>query len=388
MMTLNSTRQLRQAPTDRNPIRVPSAQAGRSDSMQKPGILAAMITVCAGLLLGGLAQAETIRLRIASGHPSANAYVNLMQNFFVPEVTRRVKDRTSHTIEFVEGYGGSMVKVADTLEGVQSGIVDIGGYCFCFEPSNLPLHAFQVMLPFGTMDPVTSVKMARAVYDKVPFMTKVFEDKYNQVLLALIADNGYNLGTTFEWNNVADLKGRKLAGAGLNLKWLEYAGAVPVQSSLPEAYTAMQTGVYQGWIMFPSGWVNFKLYEQGKYYTEIGFGAITWHGLTMNRARLNRLPKEVQAIIAEVSKEYEAKTGTVNKENYPQQLNQIKSLGGTVRSLPDSVRVDWANSLRAWPQERATELDKMGLPATQVLKLALEEAEKLGHKWPVRYAIK
>ena len=47
-----------------------------------------------------------------------------------------------------------MVKVADTLEGVQSGIIDIGGFCFCFEPSNLPLHAFQVMLPFGTMDPV------------------------------------------------------------------------------------------------------------------------------------------------------------------------------------------------------------------------------------------
>lgn len=46
-----------------------------------------------------------------------------------------------------------MVKVADTLEGVQSGIIDIGGYNFGFEPSNLPLHAFQVMLPFGTMDP-------------------------------------------------------------------------------------------------------------------------------------------------------------------------------------------------------------------------------------------
>ena len=373
---------------DLDPNHVEKNQSGRLDSKRKRGMFGAMIALCAGLLLGGTVQAENIRLRIASGHPSANAYVNLMQNFFVPEVTRRVKERTSHTVEFVEGYGGSMVKVADTLEGVQSGIIDIGGYCFCFEPSNLPLHAFQVMLPFGTMDPVTSVKMARAVYDKVPFMSKVFEDKYNQVLLALIADNGYNLGTNFEWNSVADLKGRKLAGAGLNLKWLEYAGAVPVQSSLPEAYTAMQTGVYQGWIMFPSGWVNFKLYEQGKYYTEIGFGAITWHGMTMNRARLNRLPKEVQSIIAEVAREYEAKTGTVNKENYPQQLNQIKTLGGTVRSLPDSVRVDWANSLRAWPQERASELDKMGLPATQVLKLALEEAEKLGHKWPVRYAIK
>ncbi len=345
---------------------------------------------CAAALAGALPAGaqEAIKLRIASGHPAANTYVNLMQNFFVPEVTKRVAARTKHKIEFIEGYGGSMVKVADTLEGVQSGIIDIGGYCFCFEASNLPLNAFQVMLPFGTMSPVASVKIARAVYDKVPYLSKVFEDKFNQHLLALIADNGYNLGTTFEWNKVADLKGRKLAGAGLNLKWLEYAGATPVQSSLPEAYTSMQTGVYNGWIMFPSGYVNFKLYEVSKFYTEIGFGAITWHGLTINKARWAKLPKEVQTIIAEVAREYEARTGTVNEENYPKQLEQLKSLGATVKKLPDSVRVEWANSLKGWPQEKALELDKQKLPASQVLKLTLEEAEKAGHKWPVRYGIK
>ncbi len=240
---------------------------------------------------------EVIRLRIASGHPPANTYVALMQNFFVPEVTKRVAAKTKYKVEFVEGYGGSMVKVADTLEGVQSGIIDIGGYNFGFEPSNLPLHPFQVMLPFGTMDPEMSLKIARTVYDKVPYMSKVLEDKFKQKLLALIADNGYNLGTTFEWNSVKDLKGQKIAGAGLNLKWLEFAGATPVQSSLPDSYTSMKTGVYNGWIMFPSGYANFKLYEVGKYYTEIGFGAITWHGMTVNLARWNKLPKEVQDII-------------------------------------------------------------------------------------------
>ena len=36
----------------------------------------------------------------------------------------------------------------------------------------------------------------------------------------------------------------------------------------------------------------------------------------------------------------------------------------------------------------ATDLDAKGLPGSQVLKITLEEAEKLGHKWPVRYVIK
>lgn len=347
-------------------------------------VLAAAVAAC-GLTA---AQAEDIRLRIASGHPAVNTYVNLMQGFFVPEVSKRVAERTKHKVEFVEGYGGTMVKVADTLEGVQTGIIDIGGYCFCFEPSNLPLHAFQVMLPFGTMSPERSVKLARNVYDKVPYLSQVFEDKFNQKLIGLISDNGYNLGTTFEWNKVSDLKGKKLAGAGLNLKWLEYAGAVPVQSALPEAYTAMQTGVYFGWIMFPSGWVNFKLNEVAKHYTEIGFGAISWHGLTINKNRFNRLPKEVQDIIVEVGREYEAKTGSVNEANYPKQLEQLKTMGVNVKAVPDAVKVEWAQSLKDWPQEKANELDKQGLPATQVLKTALDEAEKLGHKWPLRYAIK
>ena len=90
-----------------------------------------LVTALVAGVWSTVAQAEDIKLRIASGHPAANTYVNLMQNFFVPEVTKRVAAKTKHKIEFIEGYGGSMVKVADTLEGVQSGIIDIGGYCFC-----------------------------------------------------------------------------------------------------------------------------------------------------------------------------------------------------------------------------------------------------------------
>jgi hypothetical protein len=234
---------------------------------------------------------------------------------------------------------------------VQSGIIDIGGYNFGFEPSNLPLHAFQVMLPFGTMDPTVSLKVARAVYDKVPYMSKVLEDKFKQKLIALIADNGYNLGTNFDWNSVADLKGLKIAGAGLNLKSLEFAGATPVQSSLPDAYTSMQTGVYNGWIMFPSAWVNFKLYEVGKFYTEIGFGAITWHGLTSIR-RVGAA-EGCPGRILEVAGEYEALT--VNKET-------TRSAGARRQRRRSPTRCADGRPLAAWPR-KGEELDKMACPA-------------------------
>ena len=37
---------------------------------------------------------------------------------------------------------------------------------------------------------------------------------------------------------------------------------------------------------------------------------------------------------------------------------------------------------------RAKEADKKGLPGSTVVRMAVDVAEKLGHKWPVRYEIK
>ncbi|MDA4845270.1 C4-dicarboxylate TRAP transporter substrate-binding protein [Hoeflea poritis] len=347
---------------------------------------AAALTAAIGLSADS-ALADNINLRIGSGHPPGVVYAGLMQSYFQAELKKRVEERTDHTITFVEGYSGSIVKVTEVLEGVQDGIIDIGGFCFCFEPSNLPLHAFQVMLPFGTMDPTTSLKTAQDVYKQVPYLQNVFEEKFNQKLISRIADGGYNLGTSFEWNTLADLKGEKIAGAGLNLNWLEYGGVTPVQSSLATAYTEMKTNVYKGWIMFPSAWVNLKLYEPGPFYTLIGFGSITWHGLTINMDTYNSLPEDVQAILLEVAADYEEQTGIVNKERYAKDVATLRDLI-TVTEIDPAVREDWANSLATWPQKMASELDAQGLPASQVLKLTIEAAENNGYTWPVRYGIK
>ena len=333
------------------------------------------------------AIADDITLRIGSGHPPGVVYAGLMIDYFQKELKERVEARTDHTLNFVEGYSGSIVKVTEVLEGVQDGIIDIGGMCFCFEPSNLPLHAFQVMLPFGTMDPETSLKVAQEVYAEVPYLSDVFEDKFNQVLLSRIADGGYNLGTSFPWENLKDLEGQKIAGAGLNLNWLEYAGVSPVQSSLATAYTEMKTNVYEGWIMFPSAWVNLKLYEPGPFYTLIGFGSMTWHGLTMNKDTYDELPDDFKEILHEVAADYEQQTGIVNASEYDRLVKELRDTI-TVTEIDPTVRKAWAESLAAWPQSMADDLEGQGLPAKQVLNLVLDRAEANGYAWPVRYDIK
>ncbi len=349
-------------------------------------LAAAGAAVAAALPLA--AQAEDIKLRMSSGHSAATPYVVLMSSYFAPEVTKRVKARTKHTIEFIEGYGGAMVKTGDTLEGVQSGIIDIGGYCVCFEPSNLPLHAFQAMLPFGSMDPVKSQAITRAVYAKVPYMQKVFEDKFGQKHLTVFGDNGYNILTNFDWNKLEDLKGKKIGGAGINLKWIEMGGGIPVVVPGPEAYTALQTGVVSGVVIFPSFIVNLKWYEVAKTYTLADFGSIAWLTLTINKNKFNRLPKDVQDIILEVAADLEKESGKVATDSYPKNLDALRGFGVNVKPVSAEAKLEWAKALANWPQERATEMEKAGLPAVQVFNLGLDEAEKQGHKWPVRFVVK
>lgn len=333
------------------------------------------------------ASADTINLRIGSGHPPSVVYAGLMIDYFQDELKTRVEAQTDHTVNFIEGYSGSIVKVTEVLEGVQDNILDIGGFCFCFESSNLPLHAFQAMLPFGPMDPELSLKVAQEVYEEVPYLSEVFEDKFNQVLLARIADGGYNLGTSFEWKDLSDLEGQKIAGAGLNLNWLEYAGVSPVQSSLATAYSEMMTNVYEGWIMFPSAWVNLKLHEPGPYYTLIGFGSVTWHGLTMNKDSFEALPEDVKPILLEVAADFEQEVGRVNRVEYDRLVDELRELI-TVNEIDPQVRRDWAEALAEWPQEMAAEIDAQGLPGSEVLTLALDRAEANGYDWPLRYEIK
>jgi len=352
------------------------------------GIMALVVVAIAGSATTAKAD-HTITIRIGSGHAPTVVYAGLMKNFFQPELIKAIESKTSHKVNFIEGYSGSIVKVFDVFEGVQNGVIDIGGFCYCFEASKLPMHAFQIMLPFGTMDPVQSVAIANSIYKQFPILKERFQ-KYDQTLLAIIGDGGYNLGTNFYWKTTADLKGRKILGAGLNLNWMNQAGMgiIPVTDGLPGWYEKIKTGVAEGGIMFPSAWGPvFKLHEVGKYYTTIGFGSITWHGLTVNNRYWANLPPEVRPIIQEVADRYSVQTGTFNKIGYKKDMNWLRN-NIMVSDLPASVRLDWAQRLKHWPQQYANELEEKGWPAKAILNATLDAAEKVGYKWPVRYVIK
>lgn len=342
------------------------------------------------LAAGSAAQAKRITLRIGTGHPAGPAvYATALRDYFVPEVKRRVAAETEHKINFVEGYGGSIAKVAETLEAVQQGLLDIGGYCVCFEPAKLFLHNFMYYAPFGPQDSERSIAIARRIYDSHPWLAGQLEKRYRQKLLALNGWDNYHLGTVKPWNTVADLKGVKIGGAGPNLPWLEYVQAVPVQSTLPDGYMAMQTGVYSGWLMYPSAYYSFKFHEPAPYYTRVGFGAMGGAVIiTMNSRSLKRLPDDVRKIILEVGRAFETYAAKKLNQGQVEGLEAMKKAGAKVRDLPADVRADWARSLKDFPDRMAKDADKRGMPGSEIMRDYIKAVTDDGYVWPVNYIIK
>lgn len=349
----------------------------------------AALAATAGLTVGAASQAsaDTFNFRIASGHAPQTGYVVMMHEQFIPRFQAKLA-KMGHTANFNEAYGGSIVKVAETLEGVQDGIVDLGGYCFCFEPSNLFLNVYPLWMPFDAKTASLGTDVARAVYTEVPELTSVFEKNFNQKLLSLFGFDNYGLYTNFAWSNVDELKGRKLSGAGPNLPWVEALGAIPVGTTLPDVYPSLQTGVYDGVILFPSvGW-SHKLFEPAKYYTIVGFGAKAFHGLTVNSDVFKGLPAPVQKAMEEAAQETEKYTGPWLDTLEMTNLGRMAANGAIVRKVSDEVQLNWAKALADFPNERAQEANSKGLPGSKALKFAVDIAEEMGHTWPVRYVIK
>jgi len=218
-------------------------------------------------------------------------------------------------------------------------------------------------------------------------LSSIFETRYKQKLLGLSGWDNYHLGTTKVWENVDDLKNVKIGGAGPNLPWLKYVGAVPVQSTLPEAYMSLSSGVYTGWLMFPSAYFGYKLHEPSPVYTKIGFGAMAVIGLTMNDRKFKSLPKDVQDIIIEVGREYEVQSGILNDQKQASSLGKLKEAGATMQEVSESVRAEWAASLAAFPTEMAMDAESRGLPGVKVMQAYIEEVEKAGVKWAHKYEV-
>ena len=113
-------------------------------------------TAIPGLGMGSARAQTTIRLTMASSHPTALAWVKALE-YVVKRSNEVLAERGSeYRLDWTEAYNGQLYGLTETLTAVSQNITDGGWIGALFEPSRLPLQNIMYATPFCT----TTVRQA------------------------------------------------------------------------------------------------------------------------------------------------------------------------------------------------------------------------------------
>jgi TRAP-type C4-dicarboxylate transport system substrate-binding protein len=311
-------------------------------------------------------------------------WISQFEEFYIPEVDKRLAAGGKYKIEWTKAWSGQIVKPTGVLEGVESGLGDMAIVTTVFYASKLPLNNLPFYVPFSSSNPAVISKAMDDIADKFPAFRKQFEDA-NQVLLANAATfDSYNLYLKEPASSMADLKGRKINVAGINARYLPVTGAVGVSGSSAVYYNNLNTGVVDGAMLWTEGATTFKFNEVAPYIMKTEFGGAINKSLTVNKATWDKLPPEVQKIMREAGAAWTAAADSSQQQIGDKAYADVPSFPGAQNfALPREEQVKWANAMPNIAKEWAERNDKAGLPGTKALSLYMDELRKAGAK-PVR----
>jgi TRAP-type C4-dicarboxylate transport system substrate-binding protein len=330
--------------------------------------LAACAFALAAIVPWPVAAQQQIRLTIVSGNAPAFTPIGAAIAAFIPKVDEALARSGKYKINWVQGWSGSIVKPRGELEGVETGLGDVGVVPGPFYADKLSMFQIGYNTPFVSKDLDVTTAGMNQLLAKFPEMGQQGE-KFNQIVLkaAGVADN-YLLFTKREIKKFSDLKGMKIAAVGANQPWVAAAGAIPVATELATQYNALQTGVFEGIVLWQQAFTAFRLCELATYRLDVDFGAVSPIVLTVNKDSWAKLPDEAKAAFREAAGAWAAETDRRIKtasEAGRQRCEKEHNLK-TVK-LTDEDRRAWAFALPNVAQNWAKRQDAAKLPGTKML---------------------
>jgi TRAP-type C4-dicarboxylate transport system substrate-binding protein len=330
--------------------------------------LAACALAVAALAPSPAAAQQQLKLTIVSGNAPAFTAIGAAIEAFIPKVDAALARSGKHKITWVQGWSGSIVKPRGELEGIQTGLGDVGIVPGPFFPDKLSLFQIGYNTPFVSKDLDVVTEGMNQLLAKFPEMGQQGE-KFNQVILksAGVADN-YVLFTKREVKQFSDLKGMKIAAVGANQPWVSAAGATPVATELATQYNAYQTGVFDGLVLWQQAYTSFRLCELGAFRLDVDFGAVSPILVTVNKDVWNKLPDEVKAAFREAADAWALETDKRIKgasETGRQRCEKEHNLKTT--RLSDADRKAWAFALPNVAQNWAKREEAAKLPGSKIL---------------------
>ncbi|MFC1891647.1 TRAP transporter substrate-binding protein [Thermodesulfobacteriota bacterium] len=282
---------------------------------------------------------------------------------------KEVEKATNGRVKVVIYPSGTLCRVGDMLDAVQSGIADLGwcwpglheGFAPLSMVSNLPM-VFE-----------TAESGSKAVWDLYENNTHIQDEYKDFKLVSFWATDAYFfMSRKKPIHTISDLKGMKIRAANATtVDFLKKLKATPVMMRMPDVYMGLQKGTLDGTLAQGEAIQGFKFYEVIKYYTKPGMMPGS-HIMIMNKKVWNSMPPDVQQQFMSVSGgTLAAKIGRnvfdIATEGFPAKATKEGAKYEIIQLPPDEV--DKFRQTAAVPvqKEWSESLEKKGLPARQIL---------------------
>lgn len=326
-----------------------------------------------------VAAQETVSAVVIDGYPDRALWVKEFTNFFIPEVDKRLAESGNYKMGWQENYGGSIVKPKGVLEGVQLGLGDIGIVTTIFHSSKLPSQGISGSTPFVATDARAVAKAVDEIAREFPAMNNEFAAQ-NQVYLATgVVLDTYQVFCTSEVSSIGDLEGKKIAGAGLNLRYLEgIKDAAGVRGGLTDFYNMLQTGLVDCGMLWPEAAKTFKIAEVAPYMLKADLGAVNSKTITVNADYWAKLPDEVKTTLQAVAIEYRDHLAGIAMDRAAASAAAYVEAGGTIVEVSADDRAAWASAMPNVAQEWAENLNGRGEQGSEMLSAYLGKLETAG----------
>ncbi len=340
--------------------------------MERRGSLGVLCVLLLGslILLGRVAETKVIKLRYAN-FPPAPTFPCVQMERWAQEVEKRTGGKVK-----VETYpGGTLLGAKNMLDGVIAGIADIGCFCPSYQPGRFPLLE-AVDQPIGYPNAKVASLVLFDLYKK--WQPKSLE-KVKVITMFTCAPT--HLMMKVPIRSLKDLRGVEIRAAGTLAKSLELLGATPVAMPMSDVPEAIQRGVVKGLLSSLEVMKDFKFAEYCRYVTYLGFQVVSF-AVVMNKNTWNSLPKDVQKVMDDLSREQALWTGRYMDDHVKEAVEwSKKTYNVEFIKLPSSDMAKAKELVKPMIDEYVKRAKAAGIPADEVMKDVISLRDELAAKY-------
>lgn len=306
--------------------------------MKKVIITLMIFGLLISMSLTGLSAAETIELTLADTTSSIGLRGEGV-NIFVEEIEKH----TNGQVKINVYWGGSLLKGKEILNGIATGIVDMGYIAANYYPKQLLLHSAVQLIPVGPTSAVNNAWVYSEIR-KIDALKKEMDAQNQKVIYATVALPSA-IASSKPLTGFDDLKGLRIrASSRWILAELKDVGAVPVSVPWADCYMALQTGTIDGVYTSLDGIHRTKLDEVAPHILaskELWDASFNFYTININK--WNSLSKEIQDGILAGSQAAEERFAEMYEKEWEKIISEQRELGYTVTLTSKEDIEKWTN---------------------------------------------